>query len=155
MRDVAREERMEKNNARRAEVEKLVKEALGDKFARFSQIRMQLDGAYASITRNREVREKLDVTEDQMGQLREAMQGMFGAPGGERPSPEKMREMMEEMPKKQAEAVEKTLTAEQKKKWEEMIGAKITYKRPPPQAGQGGGRRPRGEGDAEKKPPVN
>jgi hypothetical protein len=154
MQDVSREERMEKNNARRAEVEKLVKEALGDKFARFSQIRMQLDGAFAAVTRNREVREKLDITEDQTTQLREAMQGMFGAPGGERPSPEKMREMMEEMQKKQAEAVDKTLTAEQKKKWDEMIGAKISYKRPPMQPGQGGGRRPRGDGDSEKKPPM-
>ena len=151
-RDLQREERMEKTNARRADVEKQVKEALGDKYTRFRQIRLQLDGMFGSVTRDREVREALSVTEDQLRELREAAMAGFQRPepGAERPSPEKMREMMEEAQKKQAEAAEKILTAEQKKKWEEMIGEKVTYKRPqqPP-----GGRRPGGEKKEEPRPP--
>jgi hypothetical protein len=146
MQGVAREERMEKTNARRAEVEKQVKEVLGDQFARFHQIRLQFDGLFAAVTQDKEVQEGLKITEDQRAELQEAMRNSFPRPepGAERPSPEKMREMMEEMQKKRAEAVEKVLTADQKKKWEEMIGAKVTYKRPPMQPG-GGGRRPGGK----------
>ena len=152
---VAREEMGEKMNARRAEVVKQVKDVLGDKYTRFHQIRLQLDGAFASVTRNREVAEKLEISDDQRNELQEAGRGAFQRPepGAEPPSREKMQEMIAEQQKKQAEAVEKVLTADQKKKWEELIGAKVTYKRPPQQFG-GGGRRgnaERKEGDA--KPP--
>jgi hypothetical protein len=150
---VEREERMEKTNARRADVEKQVKEALGDKYTRFRQIRLQLDGVFGSIMRDREAREALNVTEDQMREFGESMRGAFPRrePGAERPSPEERRKMMEEMQKKQAEAVEKILTAEQKKKWDELVGAKVKYKRPQP---PGGGRRPEGEKKEETKPPL-
>jgi hypothetical protein len=152
-RDLEREERMEKINARRADVEKQVKEALGDKFARFRQIRLQLDGMFGSVLRDREVREALNITEDQQRELGEAMRGAFQRPepGAEQPSPEERRKMMEEAQKKQVEAAEKILTAEQKKKWEELIGEKVTYKRP--QMPPPGGRRPRGEKKEEPKPP--
>ena len=155
-RDLQREERMEKTNARRADVEKQVKEALGDKFARFRQIRLQLDGMFGSVLRDREVREALNITEDQQREFGEAMRGAFQRPepGAEPPSREEMQKRMEEMQKKQAEAAEKILTAEQKKKWEELIGEKITYKRPQMQGG--GGRRPGrgGEKKEETKPPL-
>ena len=148
---VAREEMREKMTARRAEVEKQVKEALGDKYTRFTQIRLQLDGIWGSVMQDRTVAEKLEITDDQRRELLEAMQGIARPQPGEDLTPEKRREMMEEMQKKQAEAVEKVLTAEQKKKWEEMIGAKVTYKRPAP-APQGG--RPGRKKEEDKKPPV-
>lgn len=154
LRDVEREERMEKMNARRAEVEKQVKEALGDKYTRFRQIRLQLDGVFGSVMRDREVREALNVTEDQMREFGEAMRGAFQRPepGAEQPSPEERRKMAEEREKKMAETADKVLTAEQKKKWDEMIGAKVTYKRPQPQIG---GRRRGGEDKKEEtKPPL-
>jgi len=189
---VAREEMMAKMGERRAEVEKQIKEVLGDKYTRFHQIRLQLDGMFAGVTRDKEVEEKLNITQDQKTQLQEAMRppegggrgaggGGFRAfnPGDGPPSPEKMKELMEEgqkrmeeMQKRQAEAVEKILTADQKAKWEELIGTKVTYKRPPMQFGQGGrgfgggagggrgGRRGGAKGDAPpteepaKKPPM-
>jgi len=148
LRDASREERMEKMTARRADVDKQVKEALGDKFARYRQIRLQLDGAFMSLTMtDADARKALDVTDDQVREMREAsMAGIeFPQPGGERPSPEKMAELREKMQKNQAEAVDKTLSAEQKKKWDELIGEKVTYKRPAPQGGGRGQGRPRGE----------
>jgi len=154
LRDASPEERREKMTARRAEVDKLIKETLGDKYARFHQIRLQLDGAFMSVTMNPELRKELDVTDDQLRELREAsMAGIERPQQGERPSPEKMAEMREKMQKNQTEAVDKVFSAEQKKKWEEMIGAKVSYKRPVQQGGgcPGGGGRPPG-GDA--KPPA-
>jgi hypothetical protein len=145
IRELEPQERMEKMNARRADVEREVKEALGDKYARFRQIRMQLDGMYGTVMRDREAREALSVTEDQMRELGEAMRGAFPRPepGAEQPSPEERRKMMEERQKKMTEAADKVFTAEQKKKWDEMVGEKVTYKRPT--APPGGGRRPRGD----------
>jgi len=186
---VEREQMMEKFNERRQEIEKQIKEVLGDKYTRFHQIKLQLDGMYAAVTRDKEVQDALNVTEDQKTQLREAArppegQGGRGGGGAFRfnagdgpPSEEKMKEMreqmqkgMEEMQKRQAEAIDKVLTPDQKKKWDDLIGTKVTYKRPAPQfggfgrsgaGGQGGGRRGnRGGGDnpppsdgGEKKPP--
>src|SRR5687768_8851080 len=57
---VTREEMKEKNLARQAEVEKLVKDVLGDKYTRFRQIRLQLNGAFGSVLRDPEVRQKLE-----------------------------------------------------------------------------------------------
>jgi hypothetical protein len=173
---VAREEMGAKMTARREEVEKQLKEVLGDKYTRFKQIRLQLNGLVAALTMDKEVQDALNFTEDQRNTLRESARGGFqGFQGGERPSPEKMREMMEERTKKMAEEAEKILTPDQKKKWEEMIGAKITYKRAPmqfgrgpggpgggrPEGAEGGRRRRRGGGDnpppgggTEKKPPM-
>jgi len=167
-----REEMMAKFGERRAEVEKQIKEVLGEKYDRFHQIRLQLDGMFAGVTRDKTVQEKLNITEDQKTQLQEASRppeggggrgGAGGAfrfnPGDGPPSPEKMKEMMEEgqkrmeeMQKRQTEAVDKILTADQKAKWEELIGTKITYKRPPMQMqfGQGGGRGRRAKGGEEK-----
>jgi Spy/CpxP family protein refolding chaperone len=188
---VERDQMREKFTERAQEIEKQLKEVLGDKYARFHQIKLQLDGIYAAVTRNKEVEDALNITEDQKTKLREAMRppegerGKGGAGGGFRfnagdgpPSEEKMKEMreqmqkgMEEMQKRQADAIEKVLTPDQKKKWDDLIGAKVTYKRPTPQfggfgrgqgGGAGGGRRgKRGGGDnpppadgAEKKPPL-
>jgi hypothetical protein len=142
------QEMREKFTARRAEVEKQVKEAIGDKYTRFTQIRLQLDGLFGAVMQDRTVAEKLEITDDQRGQLREAMQA-FPRPnrGDPPPTPEKAAEMQ----KARDEAVEKVLTAEQKKKWEELIGAKVTYKRPPPAPP---GDRPGRKKEEEKKPPV-
>jgi hypothetical protein len=145
MQDLSPEERREKMTARRTEIEKQVKEALGDKYARFHQIKLQLDGMFGSVMADPEVRKTLDVTEDQMREIREGLQGAFQPPGQDA-SPEERRKAMEESQKKMAEVVDKVITADQKKKWDELVGAKVTYKRPP--MGPGGGRgqgRPRGE----------
>jgi len=152
---VDRTQMREKFNERRLEIEKQIKEVLGDKYTRFHQIKLQLDGMYAAVSRDKDVQSALNITEDQKTQLQEAMrppEGQGGRnafrfnPGDPPPSEEKMKEMreqgakmMEEMQKRQAEALDKVLTADQKKKWEELIGTKITYKRPTPQFGGPGG----------------
>lgn len=182
LQNVDREARMAKLAERRAEVDKQIKEVLGDKYTRFRQIRLQLDGLFASLMSDKEVKDTLNFTDDQRTQVFEAMRppegGGFRFNQGERPDASKMKEMREQMQKRNQEALDKVLTADQKKKWEEMIGAKITYKRPEPQFGQGrgpggpggaggegrgrGGRGRRGGeggnpppgGEAEKKPPF-
>lgn len=154
---VAREEMTAKIGERRAEVEKQIKEVLGEKYTRFHQIRLQLDGMFAAVSRDKEVQEKLNVTDDQKKELIEASRPPEGAggrggfrsftPGDAPPSPEKMKELMEEgqkrmeeMQKRQNEAVEKVLSADQKSKWDELIGTKITYTRPKMQMQFGAGR---------------
>jgi len=141
--DLSPEERREKMTARRTEIEKQVKEALGDKYARFHQIKLQLDGMFASVMADADVRKAMDVTDDQMREIRESLQGAFQPPGQDA-TPEERRKAMEEGQKKMAEAVDKALSADQKKKWDTLVGEKVTYKRPNPQGG-GGQRRPRGE----------
>jgi hypothetical protein len=152
----SQEDMREKMTERRKEVEKQIKEVLGDKYERFHQIRLQLDGMYAAISFNKDVQDKLSVTEEQRTQLREEARPPEGSrpnfrfnAGDGPPSEEKRKEMMEEgrkmmeeMQKRQNEAVDKVLTADQKKKWEELIGAKVSYKRPQFQMQFGQGRGP-------------
>jgi hypothetical protein len=165
--NVDREAIGEKINARRAEIQKQLKEVLGDKYTRFNQIKLQLDGLYGAVTRDKEVQDALSVTEDQRTQLREAMRPA-GGEGGRRfdfgggpPSEEKMKELRDEMAKRQNEALDKVLTADQKKKWEDMIGPKIAYKRPEPKmdmtrfGGGRGNRRPGGSEGGNTPPPAD
>jgi hypothetical protein len=178
LQSVDREARIEKMAERRAEVDKQIKEVLGDKYTRFRQIRLQLDGLFASLMSDKEVKDALNFTDDQRTQLFEAMRPPEGGSSfrftpGERPDPAKLKEMREQGQKRQQEALDKVLNADQKKKWEELIGPKVSYKKPEPQFGQGrgpggtgsegrarGGRGRRGEGnnpppggETEKKPP--
>ena len=155
----------EKMNARRAEIQKQLKEVLGDKYTRFNQIKLQLDGLYGSVSGNKEVQEALSITEDQRTQLREAMRQPGGEGGARRfdfsggpPSEEKMKEIRDEFAKRQNEALDKILTADQKKKWEDLIGTKITYKRPEMKMNMQrfeGGRGNRRPGGGDKAPPSD
>jgi len=140
----------EKFTARRVEIEKQLKEVLGDKYTRFRQIKLQLDGLHAALTMDKEVQDTLGFTEDQKTKLQEAIRGdggRGGAGGGggnqfkfspadfqDEAKMKQFREDMakrgEERAKKMAEDAEKALTEDQKKKWEELIGPKVAYKRP-------------------------
>jgi len=146
LQDLSPEERREKTTARRTEIEKQVKEALGDKYTRFHQIKLQLDGMFASVMGDPEVRKAMDVTEDQLREIRESFQ--FPGPDA---SQEERAKAFQEGQKKMAEAAEKVITADQKKKWDELVGAKVTYKRPQM---QGGGRRKGGDKGGDEKPPM-
>jgi hypothetical protein len=165
----------EKMAARRAEIEKQLQEVLGDKYTRFRQIKLQLDGLYAALTTDKVVQEALGITDDQKTKLQEAFRGDRGgqgAPGGGtqfkmsredwqdeakmKQFAEEMKKRGEERMKKVAEEAEKVLTPDQKKKWEELIGPKVTYTRPAPKMdgmrfGGAGGRGERGEGGRGKR----
>ena len=135
---VAPEDIPEKLNARRSEVEKQFKEVLGEKYARFRQIRLQLDGLFVAATTDKDVQDLLRVADEQLIRLGEAI-GVGAArpnPNEGPPSPEKTKARMEALQKRRAEAVEKILTTEQKKQWEVLVGAKIDYKRPQSPFGQ-------------------
>lgn len=83
-------------------------------------------GGALQLVMREEVQTELKLTDDQKSKLtelqqaqREAMRGMFQG-GGDRPDPEKMREMMEKSQKEQQEKIDAILSAEQKTRLREL-----------------------------------
>ncbi len=144
------------------EVKQILSEA---QFHRFEQLVLQFEGP-RSVMRP-EIGEVLGLTDQQHEQLREIMgefrpEGRRGGPGeggqgrgqqgrgeqGQPPTPPNMEEM--EARRKEMEAkILSVLTADQKAKWQSMLGAPFTFEKPemgqrPPADRRGGG----GGGDA-------
>ncbi|HVJ82385.1 MAG TPA: hypothetical protein VNC50_15050, partial [Planctomycetia bacterium] len=126
-----RDEVREKMTKRNEEVMKQLKEVLGDKHARFNQIRLQLGGLSGAMM-DPEVRKTLAITEEQTEKQREAgrkMREEMPRPdfsvfqSGDEEAIKKAREEMtkrgEEMRQKMDKATDEILTAEQKTKWKD------------------------------------
>ncbi|MGB4729022.1 MAG: hypothetical protein WBH86_16585 [Thermogutta sp.] len=106
---------------------------LPNQVKRLKEIRLQVIGIGAAMM-DQEVRKELGVTEEQAQKIRDAVQKVMEElrgqrQQGERPSPEQMRERMQQMQQKMEEAVMSQLTEEQKNKWKSMIGEKFELDR--------------------------
>lgn len=142
------QERMGKVREFGKEVDKQIAEILGDKrFERFKQIQLQVGGMMAALM-NPEVSEKLGVSEEQRGKFRDAMMGLMremprqdrGGGGADDPEAREARtKMFAEMRVKQEAKIKELMTDAQKSKWNEMIGAPITFKLPTPEFRGAGG----------------
>jgi hypothetical protein len=144
-----RDEMREKQSKRSEEINKQVKEVLGDKFARFTQIRLQLGGLSAAL-RDPEVSKAIALTEEQKEKQRDSARKLFeemrdsgggfdfsvfqnGTDEEKKKARDEMAKRGEEMRQKTDKIAEEILTAEQKTKWKDLIGSPITFKVPPPE----------------------
>jgi hypothetical protein len=132
-----------KFNERRKEVEKLIKEVLGEeKWQRYRQVRWQLDGIGMAVLMHKEVQEALGIDKEQLQKFSEAARPKFDAKSFQPPKfdgppdPAKIQEYvaksMENAAKERNEKILALLTSEQKSKWDQLVGKKIDFKRPPP-----------------------
>ncbi|MFO0946833.1 MAG: hypothetical protein U1D30_12950 [Planctomycetota bacterium] len=161
--------RMETAEARAAETQKQIQEILGEeRTKRLKQIRLQVGGVMALFSP--EVSKEVGITDQQRDKVREMFEGardemreLFTSSGDD---PEARRKAFDEFRKKQETKVLGILTDEQKAKWESLKGEPINFKLDPPGFGprgrrgdgdgdrgprDGGRRRSRPNGDAEKK----
>ncbi len=104
-----------------------------DQMKRYGQLRLQRQGMTALA--EKEVADELTLTADQRTKVQEIMQqqavemrSLFqGGGGGDR---EANRAKMEEMRKATDTKLAALLTDDQKKKWQEMVGAPFTFPAP-------------------------
>jgi Spy/CpxP family protein refolding chaperone len=129
----AMEEFRKQADERNKKVEAALKEVLtADQQKRLSELRVQREGV-AGLSRG-EIAEKLELTDEQKGKLRELAEaarpnfGQGGRPaGGENVDREKlMAEFQARREKLEADSLA-VLTADQKAKWEEMKGKKFEF----------------------------
>lgn len=93
---------------------------------RFEQIQLRVQGVRA-LGRD-EIAEKVGLTSDQRQQIREILRENMGGRDGARPNPgewnpQEMRAQMEERRQENERRILQVLTAEQKAKWESLLGA--------------------------------
>lgn len=135
LRDLSPEERQKAMAERRAAENKELGAILNaDQMKRYGQLRLQRQGMTALA--EKEVADELTLTTDQRTKVQEIMQqqavemrSLFqgGGGGGDR---EAMRAKMEEMRKATDTKLAALLTDDQKKKWQEMVGAPFTFPAP-------------------------
>jgi hypothetical protein len=104
-----------------------LKEIMGEaQFNRFSQLRLQFEGAVA--VGRPDISQKLGITEDQQARIRQIMEQNRPTPpeAGQRPDPQ-AREAQRAAVNRMIESV---LTSAQKVKWNELLGAKFEFERP-------------------------
>ncbi len=126
LRDLPPEERRQRVEAMRSEVEKQLSTILNDQqMKRLKQIALQVEG-YAALGRP-EIAEQVGLTKEQrqkvgdiLRQAAEKRREVFQQGQGDRQAAfQRMREIRQWVDSE----IEKLLTAEQKKKWQELIGA--------------------------------
>lgn len=137
LRDLPPEERRQKVQGMRAEVEKQLSQILNEQqMKRLKQIALQVEG-YAALERP-EVAEQVGLTKEQRQKIRDILRQAdekrreaFQQRQGDRQAVfQRMREIRQWVDGE----IEKLLTAEQKKKWQELIGAPFKF-----EGGFGGG----------------
>jgi hypothetical protein len=140
------------------EMEKKIQEILtDDQYKRYKEIELQVQGAPAVL--RPDVSQKLGITEEQRQQIRQILESnrpqMQPPQGGDRPDPEKMRAEMEKRREEMNKKVLAVLTADQRSKWQTMLGKPFKLTQPafgpggpggPPPGGPGGGGQQRGGG---------
>lgn len=126
-----REAARERMQAMQKEIDAgLEKILLPNQLKRLKEIRLQVAGINAALM-DEEVRKELNVSEEQVQKIRDAVQKVMEEmrgqrpQQGERPDPAQMRERMQQMRQKMQEATMSVLTPEQKEKWEKMCGEKF------------------------------
>jgi Spy/CpxP family protein refolding chaperone len=130
LRDLPPEERRQKVEGMRAEVEKQLATTLNEQqMKRLKQIALQVEG-YAALERP-EVAEQVGLTKEQRQKIRDILRQAnekrreaFQQGQGDRQAAfQRMREIRQWVDGE----IEKLLTAEQKKKWQELVGAPFKF----------------------------
>ncbi len=130
LRDLPPEERRQKVEGMRAEVEKQLATILNEQqMKRLKQIALQVEG-YAALERP-EVADQVGLTKEQRQKIRDILRqaaekrrGAFQQGQGDRQAAfQRMREIRQWVDGE----IEKLLTAEQKKKWQELVGAPFKF----------------------------
>ena len=167
LRDLSEDERRERMEAMRAQMEEVAKKSdaaiakvlMPEQVKRLKELQLQRQGV-AALGRP-DVSEKLSLTDEQKTKIREALEAGrpdFSAFGNLRDASEdERRKAMEEMRAKREKAeadAMAVLDAEQKAVWESMVGEKFEF---PQRPGFGGGRPAGGrpEGDRPRRGPNN
>jgi Spy/CpxP family protein refolding chaperone len=93
---------------------------------RFEQIQLHVQGARALA--REDIAEKVGLTQEQRQQIREIIRENMGGRDGERPNPgewnpQELRAQMEQRRQEIERKILQVLTAEQRAKWESMLGA--------------------------------
>ncbi len=143
--DQNREKGAELRKAESEEMDKAIPTILKpEQVTRLNQLEVQASGIRAFSKEN--VQTALKLTDDQKKSIKDSseeltkdMQEMFQSAGGDRTKMAELRTKMEGMRKDAMDKVVNSLTADQKKEWTELTGAKFEF--PAPQ-GRQGGRRP-------------
>jgi Spy/CpxP family protein refolding chaperone len=130
LRDLPPEERRQKVQGMRAEVEKQLSQILNEQqMKRLKQIALQVEG-YAALERP-EIAEQVGLTKEQRQKIRDILRQAgekrreaFQQGQGDRQAAfQRMREIRQWVDGE----IEKLLTAEQKKKWQELVGAPFKF----------------------------
>jgi Spy/CpxP family protein refolding chaperone len=130
LRDLPPEERRQKVQGMRAEVEKQLSQILNEQqMKRLKQIALQVEG-YAALERP-EIADQVGLTKEQRQKIRDILRQAdekrreaFQQGQGDRQAAfQRMREIRQWVDGE----IEKLLTAEQKKKWQELVGAPFKF----------------------------
>jgi Spy/CpxP family protein refolding chaperone len=130
LRDLPPEERRQKGEGMRAEVEKQLATILNEQqMKRLKQIALQVEG-YAALERP-EIADQVGLTKEQRQKIRDILRQAaekrreaFQQGQGDRQAAfQRMREIRQWVDGE----IEKLLTAEQKKKWQELVGAPFKF----------------------------
>lgn len=146
MREMSSEEREKATQKMQEDMKKILKP---EQTKRLQELQYQMMGPRALTTPA--VSKELGLSDDQVKRITSALEiarPPAGGGGDAAPSPEQMEKIRENRAKMREEANAKALavlTAEQKKKWDAMLGKKFEF--PAPQFGGGGGGGMRAPGD--------